>query len=92
MNAELKQSVLDALKAGFRHIDLAEGYNNTESFGAALAEANISRDQLFITDKLAAGIKDVRGTLTASLKSPLNPCAALADREQKRASTTSTCF
>ena len=42
---------------------------NTESVGAALAEANIPRDQLFITDKLSKGIKDVRGTLVASLKS-----------------------
>ena len=62
---------------------------NTESVGAALAETDIPRDQLFITDKLSKGIKDVRGTLKASLKSAYASQCGLT--VQKWDWNTSTC-
>jgi 2,5-diketo-D-gluconate reductase B len=42
-----------ALETGFRHIDTAEGYNNEEFVGRAIAESGIARDQIFITTKVA---------------------------------------
>lgn len=42
-----------ALETGFRHIDTAEGYNNEEFVGRAIAESGIAREQIFITTKVA---------------------------------------
>ncbi|MCP4762175.1 MAG: aldo/keto reductase [archaeon] len=53
--------VCEAIKAGFQHIDSAEGYNNEEGTGKGikkgLKEAGISRDDIFITTKLFPGYK-----------------------------------
>jgi methylglyoxal/glyoxal reductase len=40
-----------ALKAGYRHIDTAQLYGNEESVGQAIQDANISREDIFITTK-----------------------------------------
>lgn len=49
--------VKEALDAGFRHIDSAEGYNNEEGTGKGIKAAGISRDDIFITTKLFPGYK-----------------------------------
>ena len=49
--------VNEALKAGFRHIDSAEGYNNEEGTGKGIKAAGISRDAIFVTTKLFPGYK-----------------------------------
>ena len=49
--------VKEALLAGFRHIDSAEGYNNEEGTGRGLKAAGISRENIFITTKLFPGYK-----------------------------------
>lgn len=53
---DLKQAVIDALHAGYRHIDTAATYGNEDVIGEALAEVfsegKISREDLFITSKL----------------------------------------
>lgn len=45
-------SVLSALKAGYRHIDTAQGYGNEESVGIAVKKSGIDRKDIFITSKL----------------------------------------
>ncbi len=47
--------VKEALKAGFRHIDSAEGYNNEEGTGKGIQAAGVSRDDIFVTTKLFPG-------------------------------------
>ena len=47
--------VIDGIKAGYRSIDTAEGYNNEEGVGAAIRNAGVPRDDLFITSKLRNG-------------------------------------
>jgi 2,5-diketo-D-gluconate reductase A len=47
--------VTDAIKAGYRLIDTAEGYNNEEGVGHAIREADVPRSELFITSKLHNG-------------------------------------
>ena len=42
-----------ALDVGFRHIDTAEGYNNEEYVGRAIAESGVPRNDIFITTKIA---------------------------------------
>jgi len=49
--------VKEALKAGFRHIDSAEGYNNEEGTGKGIKAAGVARDDIFVTTKLFPGYK-----------------------------------
>jgi len=49
--------VNEALKAGFKHIDSAEGYNNEEGTGKGIKAAGIPRDDIFVTTKLFPGYK-----------------------------------
>src|SRR5690606_31396247 len=49
---ETYHSVMEALKAGYRHIDTAEAYGNEESVGRAIKDSGIPREELFITTKL----------------------------------------
>lgn len=49
---DTKQAVLDALAAGYRHIDTATLYNNEAMVGEAIKESGIPREEIFITTKL----------------------------------------
>lgn len=49
------QSVKEALHAGYRHIDTAQGYGNEESVGRAISESGIPREDIFVTSKLGNG-------------------------------------
>jgi 2,5-diketo-D-gluconate reductase A len=49
---ETEKAVSEALSAGYRLIDTAQGYRNEEGVGAAIASAGIQRDELVITTKL----------------------------------------
>jgi len=46
------ESVLAALKAGYRHIDTAAAYGNEDSVGKAIADSGVAREDLFVTTKL----------------------------------------
>ena len=46
------QAVLEALKAGYRHIDTAAIYKNEESVGRAIQDSGVPREEIFITSKL----------------------------------------
>lgn len=50
--AETERIVIDALEAGYRHIDTAAIYGNEDGVGRALASSGIPRDELFVTTKL----------------------------------------
>ena len=56
---QAEASVVDAITAGFRHIDSAEGYSNEDGTGRGiqkgLEQAGLKRDDLFITTKLFPG-------------------------------------
>ena len=47
-----EKSVLEALKAGYRHIDTAAAYGNEASVGRALKKSGIPREEIFLTTKL----------------------------------------
>ncbi len=49
---DTKNSVLLALKEGYRHIDTAQSYFNEDEVGDAIKESNINRNELFITTKV----------------------------------------
>jgi 2,5-diketo-D-gluconate reductase A len=50
--AQCKQSVFDAITAGYRLIDTAASYMNEEAVGRAVKRSGVSRKELFITTKL----------------------------------------
>jgi len=50
--SEVVDSVLAAIKAGYRSIDTAAVYGNEEGVGKAIAECGVSREELFITSKV----------------------------------------
>jgi diketogulonate reductase-like aldo/keto reductase len=65
------RSVLSALKIGYRHIDTARVYGNEGSVGRAMKDSGIARDEIFLTTKLPAEIKDasrVEETFQRSLR------------------------
>ncbi len=49
---DCKESVLTALKAGYRHIDTAQSYFNEEQVGEAIEESEVKREDIFLTTKV----------------------------------------
>ena len=47
-----QQPVIDALAAGYRHIDTAAAYENEKNVGLGIKASGIPREELFITSKL----------------------------------------
>lgn len=56
-----RQSVLDALEAGYRHIDTALAYGNEKEVGQAVRDSGIPRDQIYVTSKLPGETKTYEG-------------------------------
>jgi len=52
---ECVESVKLALKAGYRHFDDAQVYDNEEYLGEALKNSDVKREDLFITTKIGTG-------------------------------------
>lgn len=44
--------IMDAIRAGYRHLDTAAVYRNEEDVGRAIRESSIPRKDFFITTKL----------------------------------------
>lgn len=49
---DCKESVLTALKTGYRHIDTAQSYFNESEVGEALNESDVPRKEIFLTTKV----------------------------------------
>ena len=62
---EARDSVAEALRAGYRHIDTAQGYGNEESVGLAVKESGLKREDIFITSKLTNSVRGYDQTLSA---------------------------
>jgi len=62
-NEKATPAVAEAIRAGYRLIDTAQGYDNEEGVGVAIRQADISRDDLFITSKLRTKSMGYDGTL-----------------------------
>jgi len=66
-----EQAVLDALEAGYRHIDTATRYGNEKSIGTALKKSGIPREEIFVTTKVwgdAHTYEDTRDRFETSLE------------------------
>ncbi|KAJ7924967.1 NADP-dependent oxidoreductase domain-containing protein [Mycena leptocephala] len=62
-NYDAKPSVLEAFKAGYRHVDSAQVYRNEEDVGAAIKECGLKREDLFITTKCVSKTHGYASTL-----------------------------
>src|SRR5947209_7280986 len=56
-DADVAQLVRDAVRIGYRHFDTAQAYGNERGVGEGLRASSVSRDELFVTTKLAAECK-----------------------------------
>lgn len=59
------QAVCDAVKLGYRHFDTAQAYGNERGVGEGIRNCGISREELFVTTKLAAEAKTYQQAVLA---------------------------
>lgn len=70
-NEDAERRVLDALEAGYRHIDTAALYKNEEGVGRAIARSGLAREEIWVTTKMwndRRGAEDSRRALDESLE------------------------
>lgn len=60
-----EQAIRDAAKLGYRHIDTAQDYGNEAEVAAGIKSCGVSREEMFLTTKLAAQYKDYKGAAEA---------------------------
>ena len=63
--AECARSVVDAIQAGYTHIDTAASYMNETAVGQGIKQSGVAREKLFITTKLWIQSNGYEGTLRA---------------------------
>jgi diketogulonate reductase-like aldo/keto reductase len=59
------QAVRDAVAIGYRNIDTAQAYGNERGVGEGVRTSGVARDDLFVSTKLAAEIKNYDDAVTA---------------------------
>ena len=59
------QAVQDATAIGYRNIDTAQAYGNERGVGEGVRASGVPRDELYVSSKLAAEIKDYAGAVAA---------------------------
>lgn len=47
--------MLQALEAGYRHIDSAQAYRNEGAVGQGVVESSVNREEIFISKEQSAG-------------------------------------
>ncbi|NCA94770.1 MAG: aldo/keto reductase [Epsilonproteobacteria bacterium] len=66
---EAYESVLMALRNGYRHIDTATVYKNEKSVGQAIKDSALKREDIFVTTKLPSHVKSFEGAKREFAKS-----------------------
>jgi 2,5-diketo-D-gluconate reductase B len=66
---ECFESVRTALQMGYRHVDTAEGYENEEAVGDAIARTDVDREDLFVATKVSPDNLDYDHVLTSAEES-----------------------
>ncbi|HJO69536.1 MAG TPA: aldo/keto reductase [Rhodospirillales bacterium] len=64
------RAIAQALEAGYRHIDTAQGYGNEAAVGRAVAESGLDRAEIFLTTKISRAnlaARDFRDSVARSL-------------------------
>jgi hypothetical protein len=58
-------AVRQAISIGYRNIDTAQAYGNERGVGEGVRTSGVARDELFVSTKLAAEVKDYEGAVAA---------------------------
>ncbi|WP_137287406.1 aldo/keto reductase [Halorussus salinisoli] len=66
---ECFESVQRAIRMGYRHLDTAEGYDNEDAVGDAIAESEVDRDDFFVATKISPQNLDYDHVLTNAAES-----------------------
>jgi len=64
-NKAVVQAVKDAAQIGYRHIDTAQAYRNESGVGDGLRASGVKREEMFVTTKLAAGVKSYKKAVSS---------------------------
>ncbi|KAI0779753.1 Aldo/keto reductase [Fomes fomentarius] len=64
-NYTTHESVLEAFRAGYRHVDTAQAYRNEAHVGTAFWESGLNRNEVFITTKCISKTHGYDSTLRA---------------------------
>ena len=59
------QAVKDAVNIGYRHIDTAQAYGNEKGVGEGVRACGVSREEIFVTTKLAAEVKSYESAVSS---------------------------
>lgn len=62
---KVAEAVRNAIEIGYRNIDTAQAYGNERGVGDGVRTSGVGREQLFVSTKLAAEIKDYDQAATA---------------------------
>jgi 2,5-diketo-D-gluconate reductase A len=68
---QCERCVLDAIEAGYRLIDTAQGYGNEAAVGKAIKKCGVPREELFITTKIwisTYGYENAKKSIEGSLE------------------------
>ena len=57
-DGQVAEAVKAAVKLGYRHVDTAQAYGSERGVGEAVRSCGLARNELFVTTKLDAGIKE----------------------------------
>ena len=68
-NDKVADVIKTAVKLGYRHIDTAQAYQNEEGVGKGIKECGFSREQLYITTKVAGELKDYQSAYDSVIES-----------------------
>jgi len=72
-NYDARTSVLQALEAGYRHIDSAQAYRNEEAVGQGIAQSSVKRGDIFVSKEYSAGSQSLRRLRKKLIATPLPP-------------------
>lgn len=64
-NENAEQAVKDAIKLGYRHIDTAQAYENEKGIGEGVRTCGVTREEIFVTTKLAAEVKSYKEAIAS---------------------------
>lgn len=68
-DADAADAVSTAIGIGYRNIDTAQAYANERGVGEGVRASGVPRDQLFVSTKLAAEVKDYEGAVASIAES-----------------------
>ncbi|RFS16931.1 aldo/keto reductase [Emticicia sp. C21] len=64
-DSKVAEPVRAAIEMGYRHIDTAQGYGNERGVGEGVRTSGVPREEIFVTTKLSANIKNYAEAVAA---------------------------